>query len=234
MKLLSVNISQPQTVEYLGKAVVTGIFKKPVEGRVALRAGNLKGDRQADRKNHGGSCKAVYVYPFEHYAIWACELAREDFTSGQFGENFSVEGMVESRIHIGDQFQIGGAVIEITQPRVPCFKLAMTMGQEDFPKRFLDSDRTGFYCRVLKEGDVGAGDAVRCIKTDPQGVSVQAINRLMFREKSDLEGAMRALHLPALSPGWRAVFEKRLLAAGVPASDLPASYDTGSDCGEGL
>lgn len=234
MKLLSVNLSLPQTVEYLGKIVATGIFKKPVEGRVPLFAGNLKGDGQADRKNHGGACKAVYVYPFEHYAVWARELAREGFALGQFGENFTVEGMLESRVQIGDQFQIGDAAIEVTQPRVPCFKLAMKMGQEDFPKRFLASDRTGFYCRVLKEGEVGAGDAILRIATDPQGVSVQATNRLMFREKGDLEGAMRALHLPALSPGWRTVFENRLLAAGVPASSFPGPYATGSDCGEGL
>ncbi|PCJ57582.1 MAG: MOSC domain-containing protein [Rhodospirillaceae bacterium] len=234
MKLLFLNLSLPQTVEYLGKPVVTGIFKQPVEGRVMLRAGNLKGDGQADRKNHGGACKAVYVYPFEHYAVWAHELARDGFAPGQFGENFTVEGMLESRVQIGDQFQIGDAAIEVTQPRVPCSKLAMKMGQEDFPKRFLASDRTGFYCRVLKEGEVGAGDAILRIETAPQGMSVQAINRLMFREKSDLEGAMRVLHLPALSPGWRAIFEKRLLVAGVPASSLPAPTDTGSDCGEGL
>lgn len=234
MKLTSVNLARPQTVEYLGKAVTTGIFKRPVEGRVMLRAGNLDGDGQADLENHGGACKAVYLYPFEHYADWARELGRDDFTFGQFGENFTVEGMLEGDIHIGDQFQVGEATIEVTQPRVPCSKLAMKMGIADFPKRFLASDRTGFYCRVLGEGNVGSGDAVTALNAPSQRMSVQAVNRLMFRDKADLEGAMAALHLLALAPGWRAIFEKRLLAAGVSAADFPAAGNRGAGCGPGL
>jgi len=234
MKLLSVNLSEPKAVEYLGKTVTTGIFKRSVEGRVALHGQNLEGDGQADRKNHGGACKAVYAYPFEHYADWARELGREDFVFGQFGENFTVEGMPEDAIHIGDQFRIGSAVIEVTQPRVPCFKLAMKMGLEAFPKRFLASGRTGFYARVLETGEVEAQDPILCIEAGLPRVSVRAIARLMFQEKADLEGAMLALQLPALSPGWRMVFEKRLVDAGVPAADLPKASGKGEGCGEGL
>ena len=229
MKLLSLNVSPPKTVEYRGKSITTGIFKEPVKGRVMVRELNLEGDGQADLESHGGKYKAVYVYPFEHYADWAVELGRDDFPFGQFGENFTTEGLLEDAIHIGDRFRIGDAMFEVTQPRVSCFKLAMRMDQEDFPKRFLASGRSGFYLRVLVEGDVATGDAIECFETEAERISVQEVYDLMFREKTNLEGAMRALRASALAPGWCAAFEKRLLAAGVAAEELPRS-----GCGGGL
>jgi Uncharacterized protein conserved in bacteria len=128
MKLLSVNVSQLTTVAYRGRSVMTGIFKTPVAGRVMVRRTNLDGDRQADLSVHGGADKAVYVYPSEHYATWAHELSRSDLAYGQFGENLTIEGMLEETVHIGDTFRVGGALLEVTQPRVPCYKLGLKMG----------------------------------------------------------------------------------------------------------
>jgi len=127
MKLLSVNVSQPKEVEHNGKTVTTGIFKEPVTGRVIVRKLNLDGDGQADLKHHGGEHKAVYAYPFEHYAFWRGELDRDDLTPGQFGENFTVEGMLEDEVHIGDVFRVGKALVQVTQPRVPCSKIGLKM-----------------------------------------------------------------------------------------------------------
>lgn len=222
MRLLSVNVSLPRTIGQGKKAVTTGIFKEPVTGRRWVRARNVEGDAQADLENHGGKFKAVYAYPFEHYAEWAKALDRDDFSYGQFGENCTVEGLLEEGVRIGDRFRIGTALVEVTQPRVPCFKLAMKMSLEDFPKRFLASGHTGFYLRVIEEGTIAAGDAILCVKSAPESLAVREVNRLMFQAKADLEGAKRALKIEALSPGWRMAFEKRLVEAGAPISSLPA------------
>ena len=139
MRLLSVNVSQAKEVPYQGKTVTTGIFKEPVGGRVMLRSLNLEGDGQADRNVHGGINKAVYAYPNEHYEYWSRELGRTDFTFGQFGENFTVSGMLEDAVRIGDVFRIGSALVEVTQPRAPCFKLGIRMGMESFPTTFMSS-----------------------------------------------------------------------------------------------
>jgi len=189
----------------------------------------LEGDGQADLESHGGKYKAVYVYPFEHYFDWAAELGCEGFPFGQFGENFTTEGLLEDAVHIGDRLRIGDAMFEVTQPRVPCFKLAMKMDQEDFPKRFLASGRSGFYLRVLVGGHVMTGDAIRYFRTGAERVSVKEVQDLMFKDKTNLDGAMRALRISALAPGWCAAFEKRLLAAGVAVEELPRS-----GCGGGL
>ncbi len=159
MKLLSVNVSPPKEVAHGGKTVTTGIFKEPVDGRVMLRTLNLDGDGQADLTGHGGIYKAAYAYSVENYDYWKRELGRTDFTFGQFGENLTVEGMLEDEIHVGDVFRAGGALVEVTQPRVPCYKLGIKMGLRGFEKTFLASRRVGFYLRVLEEGEVGADDA---------------------------------------------------------------------------
>ena len=160
MTLKSVNVSMPRDIEHAGKAVSTGIFKTPVDGRIMLRRLNLEGDGQADLWGHGGAFRAVYAYPFEHYAYWAQELGRSDFKIGQFGENFTVEGILDDDVCVGDVFRIGGAVLEVSQPRIPCYKLAIKMGIEGFQNRFLESGKVGFYFRVLEEGEVGAGDTI--------------------------------------------------------------------------
>jgi MOSC domain-containing protein YiiM len=214
MKLLSVNVSLPKEVSHRSGTVETGIFKEPVAGRIMLRTLNLDGDGQADLVNHGGTHQAVYAYPAEHYDYWQRELGRDGFGFGQFGENFTVEGMLEDEVHVGDVFRVGGARVEVSQPRTPCFKLGIKMGLPRFPKLFLASGRIGFYLRVLKEGEVGAGDAVERVERDPERLTVRKASRLLFFEKENLEGARRALRVRALSPGWRDSFEERLMKAG--------------------
>ncbi len=177
MRLLSVNVSLPSLVPYGRGMVSTGIFKVPVEDRVALRRLNLDGDGQADLVNHGGPHRAAYAYPVENYEYWARELDRADFAFGQFGENFTVEGMTEDDVHIGDVFRVGGALVEVSQPRPPCFKLGIKMGMPKFPKLFLASGRVGFYVRVLEEGEVGRGDVFERVVAHPERVTVRRDER---------------------------------------------------------
>ena len=210
MKLLSVNVSLPKEAPHGSGTVSTGIFKEPVAGRVTLRALNLDGDGQADLENHGGIHRAAYAYSIENYDYWRRELGRNAFAFGQFGENFTVEGMSEDDVHIGDVFRVGGALVEVTQPRPPCFKLGIKMGMARFPKLFLASGRVGFYLRVLEEGEVGAGDTFERIESDPERVTVREMSHLLFFDPENLEGARRALRIQALSPGWRGSFEERL------------------------
>ena len=212
MKLLSVNVAQPKTVSINGRAYDTGIYKSAVTGSVSLKRLNLAGDGQGDRKNHGGEYQAVYCYPHEHYATWATELARADFAFGQFGENFTTQGLLENEVCIGDAFRIGGAVVQATQPRVPCYKLADKMGIRGFDKTFLRANRSGFYLRVLEEGEVEAGDSIALISRDPIGMSIAEVNAALYLDKQPIQ-AERALQIEALSPGWKRSFEKLLAQA---------------------
>jgi len=212
MHLISVNVSLPKKVQHQRETVLTGIFKEPVEGRAMLRELNLDGDGQGDLTVHGGVHQAVYVYPFEHYEYWQEKLGRNDLTFGQFGENFTVMGMLEDQIHIGDIFRIGAAMVQVTQPRVPCYKLALKMKLPQFPKLFMASARTGFYLRVLQEGEVGAGDVIERIDVDPDPMSVQEVFRLAFGEQDDRVALQKAVGLRGLSPGWQSMFEERLAA----------------------
>ena len=168
MKLLSVNVSLPREISHKGRTVTTGIFKEPVADRVMLRELNLDGDGQADLIGHGGVYKAAYVYSHEHYDHWAKELGRDDFAFGQFGENLTVEGMLDHDIHVGDRFRIGGALVEVTQPRVPCFKLGIRMGVESFENVLLSSNRVGFYLRVLEEGEVAPATSSSASRPAPR------------------------------------------------------------------
>ncbi len=211
MKLLSINVSKPKPIQYGGKTVHTGIFKEPVSGTVMLREKNIEGDGQGDLRVHGGTYKAIYGYPFEHYAYWQQELRRNDLTYGQFGENLTVEGLLEDAVYIGDVFQIGETVrLQITQPRVPCFKLAYKMGLPDFPKEFLESRRVGFYFRVLEEGEITAGDTIARIKVAPEPMSVTEIVNLRYFDRDNHEKIAQARKLPALSPSWKRDFTKIL------------------------
>jgi MOSC domain-containing protein YiiM len=214
MRLLSVNVSPPKAVPSEDKIITTGIFKRPVEGRVRLRALNLDGDGQADLKNHGGIHRAVYAYSIENYDYWKRELGRDHFSYGQFGENFTVEGMLEDAVHIGDVFKVGGALVQVSEPRVPCAKLALKMGLPTFPKRFLTSERVGFYLRVLEEGEVGAGDPIESVKTDPERMSVQEFIHLSYFDEGNLESMRKALRITTLSPDWREWFEEVLAKSG--------------------
>lgn len=208
MKLLSVNVSLPKEVLYQGKIVRTGIFKEPVQGRVNLRSLNLDGDGQADLIGHGGPLKAVYVYSIENYHYWKRKLGRDGFPYGQFGENFTVEEMEDDKVHVGDVFRVGSALVEVTQPRVPCFKLAMKMERPDFLKFFMPSERVGFYFRVLEVGEVGAGDVIERVKLGPEQMTVRQMFHLLYYDNKNVEGARKALRIPAMSPGWRSSFEE--------------------------
>jgi MOSC domain-containing protein YiiM len=209
MKLISVNIGRPRPVPHEGRVVSTGIFKEPVAGPVFLQRLNLDGDGQADLRVHGGADKAVYAYPYEHYAFWAGELGRNDFVHGQFGENFTITGCLEDTACIGDEFQFGAARVQVTQPRSPCFKLGIRMHDENFPARFAAANRTGFYLRVLQEGLVSAGDAIERVAHDANSLSVRDVFRLRH-DRGTRDEYERAARLTARTPSWRAVFEKRL------------------------
>ncbi len=230
MELLSVNVSLGKEVTYKSKTVTTGIFKEPVNDRVMLRTLNLDGDRQIDLKGHGGPFKAVCVYSIEQYELWQKELGRDDFRHGQFGENFTVDGMPDDKTHVGDVFRVGNALVQVTQPRVPCYRLGIKMGSPEFPKKFLQSNRVGFYMRVLQEGEVGAGDLIELVETDPQRMTVEEINRLLYFDSQNMEDAKKALHIDALSPGWRGSFEERLEKAGVSV-ELIEKPEDGPCCG---
>jgi MOSC domain-containing protein YiiM len=161
MKVISVNTGLPRDVTWHGRSVTTGIFKEPVHRRVSLRKLNLDGDRQADLSVHGGQYKAVYCYPFAHYDYWKRELPDRELPMGIFGENFTLDNLLEESVHLGDQFSVGSAEVVVTQPRLPCYKLGIRFEADDMVKRFFVSRRTGFYLAVTSEGEVGAGDEMR-------------------------------------------------------------------------
>jgi MOSC domain-containing protein YiiM len=179
MRLHSVQVGKARTIEYRGRSVRTGIFKEPVLFRVRATRLGLDGDVQADRRVHGGPEMAVYAYDLEGYAHWRRELGIE-FPFGQFGENLTVEGMPETEVQINDVYRIGGALLQVSQPRSPCFKLALKMERPDFPKRFLRSGRTGFYLRVLEEGELGVGDEISLVSREPGAISVEKLVRKTF------------------------------------------------------
>ena len=193
--------------------VSTGIFKEPIAGRVMMRTLNLDGDRQADLTLHGGPEKAVYIYPSEHYAFWKQELPDMDLPWGMFGENFTTEGVFETEINIGDRFRIGSAEVMVTQPRMPCYKLGIRFGRTDIIKRFLASERTGFYLSVLKEGEVGVDDEFDLFEKNASGVRVVDVTRLYSSDKQNVELLRRAIATEALPDKWREYFRKRIEAA---------------------
>ncbi len=208
MKLISVNVGLPREVSWKEKTVGTGIFKEPVSKRVMVRLLNLDGDGQADLTVHGGLDKAVYVYPFEHYAYWQDELPDTDLPLGIFGENFTTTGLREEDVNIGDHFQIGTVRLMVTQPRLPCYKLGIRFGRPDMVKRFLASRRTGFYFRVLQEGEVGAGDTLELESRDDKNITVADITQLYVRAEDNPELLHRAAQLEALPQSWRDYFQR--------------------------
>ncbi len=210
MKIVSVNVGVPREIAWKGRIVTTGIFKYPVEGRVRIRPLNLDGDSQADLTVHGGPSKAVYIYPFEHYAYWRKEVPRAELPWGMFGENLTTHGLLEGEVHIGDRFEIGSAELIVTEPRMPCYKLGLKFGRDDIIKRFLASRRTGFYFAVLKEGEVGAGDTIQPISRDRHGVTVADITDLYANKLGNLEVLRRAVQVESLPESWRAYFQARL------------------------
>ena len=210
MKVISVNVGLPREVASNGGRVTTGIFKSPVSGSVPVRRLNLDGDRQADLTVHGGPYKAVYAYPIEHYPKWRGELPELELPMGAFGENLTVEGLDENTLHIGDRLRIGTSVLVVTQPRMPCYKLGIRFGRTDIIKRFLVSERSGFYFSVLKEGEVGAGDELELIEKNDSGVRVVDVTRLYGSDKRNVDLLRRAIATKALPGSWREYFEKRI------------------------
>jgi len=210
VKIVSINVGLPHEIRYRGKTVTTSIFKAPVSGRVRVSRLNVEGDRQSDLTVHGGFDKAVYVYPAEHYGFWRKELPDVALLWGAFGENFTTEGLLESTVHIGDTLRIGSAEFVVTQPRMPCFKLAIRFDRADMLKRFLQSGRTGFYLRVSQEGEVDAGDATTLVARDDHAIAVADIVALYTADGSNQDLLRRASALPALPDGWRDYFRKRL------------------------
>lgn len=200
-----------------GRIVTTGIFKEPIQGRVALRKLNLDGDRQADLTVHGGEYKAVYCYPVAHYEDWARELPGRQLPLGIFGENFTTDGLLEDSVHIGDQYSVGSAEVIVTQPRLPCYKLGVRFQSDDMVKRFLASERTGFYFAVAREGEVGAGDEIKLVDRDPNHVPVSEITRLYVSKRygaDELSSVQRALRVTALPESWKEYFRERMRRMG--------------------
>ena len=207
MQLLAISLSGLKRVPYRGRWIETGIYKEPVKGPVWVHEWGLEGDRQADLKNHGGPDKAVYVYTLENYRYWELELGR-DLPFGQFGENLTVCGMVDEAVHIGDIFRIGEVRVQVTQPRVPCYKLGIKMEDPGFVRRFHHSGRVGFYLRVLREGTVAVGDTVELLEPDPAKLSISEAMLAVTKGPRQQEIIERALAIPALSQAWRRDLQK--------------------------
>ena len=213
--MISLNVARPRLAVYKGATINTGIFKKPVFGRVALSTLNLDGDKQADLSVHGGPYKAVYAYPSEHYEFWRKELPGMDLPWGMFGENFTTEGLAESDLHVGDLFRIGSAVVMVRQPRMPCYKLAAKFQLDNIIERFLRSALSGFYFSVEQEGEVGAGDSIELLSQNQSGITIAEMNRLFVQEKYNQDLLHKAIATAALPEDWRNYFVPRLTAAAV-------------------
>jgi MOSC domain-containing protein YiiM len=217
MNLVSVNCGLPQNVVWHGRTITTSIYKEPVEGRITLRTLNLDGDRQSDLTAHGGKDKAVYCYPIEHYAFWNQELSNRPLPMGAFGENFTIQGLLDDSVHIGDRFSVGSAEVIVTQPRLPCYKLGIRFESDDMVKRFLDSRRMGFYLAVRREGDVGAGDEMIKLSADPISIPVPEITRLYVAKQwgiGEIRQVKRALTVAALPESWKEWFREKLNRLG--------------------
>jgi MOSC domain-containing protein YiiM len=204
VQVISVNVGLPREVVWKGMSVQTGIFKDPVDEPVTISKLNLGGDQQADLTVHGGAEKAVYAYPAEHYEYWRRELPEVPFSWGKFGENLTTEGLGEDTLCIGDRLRVGSALLMVTQPRMPCYKLALRFDRDDMIKRFLTSRRSGFYFSVIEEGKVRPGSAVEILSRDPHRVSIVDIVRLYLGQARDPELLQRAVNLRALPQTWKA------------------------------
>lgn len=215
MYVASLNISGLVTRPKGDGFISTGIFKKPVAGPLAVRTLGIEGDRQGDLKHHGGSHKAVYGYTMENIERWRAELGRFDLGPGAMGENLTTQGLHEDDVCIGDRFQIGSCVLEVSEPRTPCSTLAMAMDDKGFPKVFLASERTGFYLRVIQEGALSSGDGIQRVQRVDPGprMPVGEVSRIMYLAGGDVVGARRCLEIKSLGPTWRERFEKRVREA---------------------
>jgi ferredoxin-NADP reductase/MOSC domain-containing protein YiiM len=213
-RLLSVNVGLPRDIAWKGRVVHTGIWKDPVAGRCRVRRLNLEGDGQGDLHGHGGEQRAVFVYQIESYRHWQEQLKRTDFVHGQFGENFTIEGLADDSVCIGDRYQIGSALFEVTQPRVTCYRVGIRTNEPRMPALLTSSGRPGFYFRVLREGEVGAGDDIVRVGQAKERMTVAEINALLYSPNHPRDQLERSLRIEALSPGWRRSFETLLQSPG--------------------
>ena len=205
-RLVSVNVGLPQEVAWHGRMVRTAVWKRPVEGPRLVRRLNVDGDGQGDLSGHGGEHRAVFVYQLDSYRYWQQQLARDDFSHGQFGENFTVEGLADDQVCIGDRYRIGEAVFEVTQPRVTCYRVGIRMNDARMPALLVSHHRPGFYFRVLREGTVQAGDEITRVASAAEAMTVAEIDALLYLPGHPRQQVLRALRIPALSPGWKASF----------------------------
>src|SRR2546428_5380660 len=208
--LLSVNVGLPRDIAWRGRTVRTAIWKEPVQGRRRVKRLNVEGDGQADLGGHGGEQRAVFVYQVESYRYWEERLGRHDLTHGQFGENFTIEGLPDDEVCIGDRYQIGTALFEVTQPRVTCYRVGIRMNEPRMPALLTSSGRPGFYFRVLREGEVGAGDEIAKVGEAKEQMTIAEINALLYSPNHARDRLERALRIEALSRGWRSSFEALL------------------------
>jgi ferredoxin-NADP reductase/MOSC domain-containing protein YiiM/ferredoxin len=208
--LLSVNVGLPKNVPWQGRTVFTGVFKDPVSGPRRVRRLNVDGDGQGDLTGHGGEQRAVFVYQIDSYRHWEGELGRHDFVYGQFGENFTVEGLADAEVCIGDRYRIGSASFEVTQPRVTCYRVGIRMNDPQIPALLVSHHRPGFYFRVLEEGEVQAGDSIVKLSSGPEQMTVADVDGLLYLPGHTRQGVLRALRIPALSPGWQGSFRALL------------------------
>ena len=229
-RLLSVNVGLPRDRAWRGRTVHTGVWKYPVQGRRMVRRLNIDGDGQGDLAGHGGEQRAVFAYQIESYRYWEDRLGRRDLRYGQFGENFTIEGMPDDEVCIGDRYYIGQALFEVTQPRVTCYRVGMRMNEPRMAALLTSSGKPGFYFRVLQEGEVEAGDEIVKVADGPERMTVAEINALLYLPGHSRRQLERALRIPALSPGWRTSFQALLQNA---SSDRPMTGNPGLSAGAG-
>jgi ferredoxin-NADP reductase/MOSC domain-containing protein YiiM/ferredoxin len=215
-RLLSLNVGGPRDVAWQGRTVRTAIWKAPVDGPRIVRRINIDGDDQADRLAHGGEHRAVFVYQMESYRYWERELGRDDFVYGQFGENLTVEGLADDAVCIGDRYRIGGALFEVTQPRVTCYRVGIRMDDPAMPSLLVAHHRPGFYLRVLEEGEIQAGDEIVKVADGPEALTVADVDALLYLPGKSRDGLERALRIPALSEGWKGSFRDLLAKTPEP------------------
>src|SRR5881296_704070 len=206
-RLLSVNVGLPRDIAWRGKTVHTAIWKDPVQGRRMVRRLNIDGDKQGDLAGHGGEYRAVFVYQMESYHYWERQLGRDDFVFGQFGENFTVDGLPDDEVCIGDRYRIGSALFEVTQPRVTCYRVGIRMDEPQMAALLVAHHRPGFYFRVLEEGEVSAGYEIVKVADGPDRTTDAEINALLYLPGHPRDQLERALRIPALSPGWQTSFQ---------------------------
>src|ERR1700677_3896170 len=229
-RLLSVNVGLPQDITWQGRTVHTAIWKMPVKGRRMVRRLNIDGDGQGDLAGNGGERRAVFVYQMDSYRYWQSHLGRSDFIYGQFGENFTVEGLSDAEVCIGDRYRIGSAVFEVTQPRVTCYRVGIRMNDPRIPALLVSHHRPGFYFRVLEEGDVHAGDEIIKLAAGPEQMPVAEVDALLYLPGHPRQQLLRALRIPALSPGWQGSFRALLDEApgsgnaGLAAASPPPAW----------